>query len=836
MPSLTRPVRLLIAAGTGILVVGGLVAGPTAQASAPSSSVTVLLKAPNQAGLDRLATAQGLSHAQRVAALASLLPSAAAHRQVTAELRDEGFTVTGQTAWTITAEAPSTAVASTFGVAPSAPADATPQERVRMSPALPDVPDSISDLTAAVLPSGEGSQLFSPLDECSLRCHNGTDFRNAYTAPRVAPSTGHDANGPLTIATLQFAGWNPQDLTAYAKSIHLPDPVASGQFTGIPVDEPHNRVPGAPKRGSFDAEADEEVDLDQETILSTDPSANQRAYFSPNRSMRSYVQDLSQVLADVTQGTGAYQGGDPNIVALSTSWGTCEDFFQAGFAKETIGAVENVLKSLTAAGVTVFAASGDDGIYDCGDPGRPTKIAVDYPASSPEVVGVGGTRLSAIGARTANNGSNWTDTAWRCTSAEICEGAQRGDTGGSGGGESDRFALPSYQSVALGLRKFTTSTGKTGAFGTQPHRLVPDIADDGDPASGFGVLTTDPTDVRSCVTPTSPTCKPERFAIGGTSLSSPEAASLFTDMLAAHRVTAGVGDIHDALYSAYAAHHGAFRDVTSGGNGHQHDVDLHATLGLSAEFPVNSQKGYDTVTGLGAPLWPRIAPFIFAPAVPSASGAVRLASPHSPTHATTVTATWSAQQAAKGGIVASSAAITITRKGTKTPVYTVRSAPAAGSHTFIAHHGGTYLLSVTARDLAGKTSATITKWLVVPFDDRSFAFHGTWSRINGRTDYAGSHAVTDAAGAYAKATARGRRYVLKVRTGPAYGTVEIDHGSTTIGSYDLYSPTIRHLRIVFFGSPTTPVATRTFTFRYTGRKNPQSTSPTVDLDALSVSR
>src|ERR1700685_1739529 len=106
MPCNTRLARFLIASGSGVLIAGTLVSQPAASAPVPSTSITILLKAPDQAGLDRLATAQGLDHAQRVAALATLLPSAATHQDVATTLRSDGFTVTAQTAWTVTAQAP----------------------------------------------------------------------------------------------------------------------------------------------------------------------------------------------------------------------------------------------------------------------------------------------------------------------------------------------------------------------------------------------------------------------------------------------------------------------------------------------------------------------------------------------------------------------------------------------------------------------------------------------------------------------------------------------------------------------------------------------------------
>ncbi len=825
MLRLARPLRILAAAFTAVALTSGPVSTISADGAPAFTSVTIVLTAPDQAGLDRLASAQGLSHAQRMADLAPLLPSVRTHREVVDRLHADGFSVTSETAWTITARAPVAIADSTFGTPAQPPGLA--------ASAFPRVPAPLAGLAAAVLPTA-GPALFTPLDSCRLGCRTGTDFRNAYTAPHVPPATGRDVNGPLTVATLQFAGWNPQDLSDYAASIHrTTDPVATGQYLQIPVGEPGNKVPVASRseRG-----ADEEVDLDQETILATDPSADQRAYFNPNNSAAGYAEDIGQVVSDVTQGPDAADGGDPKIVALSTSWGSCEDEFDFAFAGETIKAVENVLKSLTAAGVTVFAASGDSGVYDCGNSPTSTKIAVDYPASSPEVIGVGGTRLRPTGPRAPNTGANWVDKGWRCASPEICQGTKPKDTGGSGGGESSVFGMPEYQAATLGDRQFTTTTGKKGRFGTQRNRLVPDIADDGDPGTGLGVLTSDPSDVKSCAPHHAPTCHPKTFAIGGTSLSSPEAAALFTDLLGAHGATAGVGDIHDALYSAYAVHHGAFRDVTAGVNGSQADVDRRAAKGSAAELPVTAQPGYDTLTGLGAPLWPRIAPFIFAPQPQDAAGTIRLSSPHSPTRPTAAVVGWGPAPASRGQLAAAGATVSVTQEGKNVVIYRARSAASTGSHRFLAHHGGSYRLSVTERDLAGQVSAVFTTVLVVPHDDRAFTLHGSWTRVSGPHDYAGSVITTDDRGSYATITETGRRYVLEVRTGPAYGELAIDHAGATIGTYDLYSPHAGHRRIAFFGTATTEDRARSFAFRYTGLKNPASTGTTVDLDALLARR
>jgi kumamolisin len=697
-----------------IALAGTVVATPSAGASSRSSTawtattLTVLLKAPHPAQLSRLATAQGLSHDQRVKALSALLPSAAAHRRVVAELRSRGLTVTHETAWTIDAKAPTGRVATVFGT-PSTTGSGAKAAGARAGAALPRVPSTIKSVTAAVLETGTGPAVVQPRDLCTHGCRDGSDFRNAYSSKSHVVHRGKDTNGALTVATLQFphqGGWNESDLTNYAAAVGLPDPVASGQYTQVPVDGVVVRDATVQEGG-----ADEEVDLDQETILSTAPLANQRAYFDSDANKAGYADALSQVLADVTQGTGAVNGGDPKIAALSTSWGACEAKFSSGqaFAHDTIKAVNNILKSLTAAGVTVFAASGDDGIYDCGFPPSSTRTAVDFPASSPYVVGVGGTRLRPKGSHAANNGHNWADTSWTCTSAEVCQGFKRRDTGGSGGGESKRFALPKYQAVGIGHDPFRTSTGKKGSFGAQPRRLVPDIAGDGDPATGFKILTSDPYDVKSCSISDLPPCKPKFFAVGGTSLSAPAAAALFTDMLAEHNATAGVGDIHNALYSAYAAHPNVFRDVKAGRNGRQKDLDRH-TKGKASrgEIPVTAEKGYDTVTGLGAPLWPALAPYIFEPATPKATARLQALPRHGNVHAGQVRAQWGTKALSKAGILAESATVTIRRQGKSAPVYHRTSAPATGSHSFTGKPGATYVLTVVLTDLAGNRSKPFT--------------------------------------------------------------------------------------------------------------------------------
>jgi subtilase family serine protease len=147
------------------------------------------------------------------------------------------------------------------------------------------------------------------------------------------------------------------------------------------------------------------------------------------------------------------------------------------------------------------------------------------------------------------------------------------------------FAEPAYQKRSI----------HGPVFGHQHHRMVPDIAADGDPSTGFRLYSSDP-EVASD--------KNSRglVAVGGTSLSSPMSAALFTNMLAGAGVHAGIGDIHSALYTAYRKGKRVFRDVTVGVNGASGD--------RGRDPSVTAHRGYDTVSGLGGVLWPALVPYL----------------------------------------------------------------------------------------------------------------------------------------------------------------------------------------------------------------------------------
>jgi subtilase family serine protease len=186
-------------------------------------------------------------------------------------------------------------------------------------------------------------------------------------------------------------------------------------------------------------------------------------------------------------------------------------------------------------GVTFTASSGDSG------------NGVEYPAASPDVVGVGGTTLT-----TGTGGSYISETAWS----------------GSGGGQSTMESEPSYQA------SYPIPNDPSG------WRGVPDAAYDANPNTGFGVYDSVRYQGQS-----------GWFQVGGTSAGAPQWAALFA-IANSMRAAAGKGALSStniAVYSVATANlNSNFHDITSGTNG---------TCGALC----TAVTGYDYVTGLGSP-------------------------------------------------------------------------------------------------------------------------------------------------------------------------------------------------------------------------------------------
>jgi kumamolisin len=310
----------------------------------------------------------------------------------------------------------------------------------------------------------------------------------AYDPTTVAQRYGFPAGATganETIALIELGGgYDAAEMSRYfaAQNVHR-----TGTLEAVPVDDASTAPAGDP------AGADGEVQLDIEVAGSVAPAANIAVYIGGNSS-RAFLDTIAAAVHDTERA--------PGIVSIS--WGGPE----TGWASQDLDAMNQLFQAAASLGITVCAASGDSGASDGSPDGS---LTVDFPASSPYVLGCGGTRLPPQGAETG-----WND------------GAQGG---ASGGGYSGYFPRPSWQS---GIE--ATGSGQTG-------RGVPDVAGDADPATGYNV-----------------TIDGESTTVGGTSAVAPLWGALIA--LINQSIGAHVGFVNATLYATPAA----LNDITSGNN------------------------------------------------------------------------------------------------------------------------------------------------------------------------------------------------------------------------------------------------------------------------------
>ena len=339
----------------------------------------------------------------------------------------------------------------------------------------------------------------------------------SYTPPQIARAyqfpAGTDGTGQ-TVAILEFGGgFSTSDLQTYFSGLGLTTP----SVTAASVDGASN-APGSDPTG-----ADGEVLLDIEVVGAVAPGAAQVVYFAPNTD-----QGFVDAVTDA-----AHAATTP--IAISISWGQSEDSWTA----QSRTALDQAISDALALGITVTAAAGDNGSTDGATDG---KNHCDYPASSPYVLGCGGTRLNADPA----TGAIAAETVWN----------DQPSGGATGGGVSDVYPVPSWQASA----GVPAPSGPGG-------RGVPDVAGDADPQSGYQVLV----DGKQAV-------------YGGTSAVAPLWAGLVA------RLAQGTGKkfglLQPLIYpgAAPGTDVPGFNDITTGNNG-----------GYSAG------PGWDACTGLGSP-------------------------------------------------------------------------------------------------------------------------------------------------------------------------------------------------------------------------------------------
>ncbi|MDR5882408.1 S53 family peptidase [Caballeronia sp. LZ032] len=375
-----------------------------------------------------------------------------------------------------------------------------------------NVPDDMHDAVTAVLGLDSKPQArphfrfrppFKPARGAAPASFTPVDLARLYDFP-----DGDGAGQCIAIIELG-GGYRDSDLSAYFKKLGVKAPTV----ISVGVDNAKNAPTGNPNG------PDGEVTLDIEIAGAIAPAARIAVYFAPN-SDAGFVDAVNRALHD--------SSNQPSVISIS--WGGPE----SNWSSQSISAFNAVLQSAAALGVTVCAASGDSGSSDGASDGADH---VDFPASSPYVLGCGGTSL------TASASGIGSEVAWN-----------DGDQGGSGGGGvSSVFALPVWQK---GL-----SVTRNGRHAALAKRGVPDVAGDASPQTGYEVL-----------------IDGEETVVGGTSAVAPLWAALIARINALNGSPAGF--VNPKLYKAQTA----FHDITEGNNG---------TFSASA--------GWDACTGLGSP-------------------------------------------------------------------------------------------------------------------------------------------------------------------------------------------------------------------------------------------
>jgi len=397
--------------------------------------------------------------------------------------------------------------------------------RGRTGPVL--VPQSLADIIVGVLGT----------DDLPI-AHRLTTVAPQFVSGNSVPMTavqmasyydnypaGLDGTGQCIGIIELGGGYFIQDINSYFAQLGMNTP----KIVAVPVSGgSNNPTPGTGLTNDTGSLETAEVELDIEVAGSAAPGASLAVYFVGTASTNNWVDAITAAINDSTN--------NPSV--LSISWGLAEDAAPPQF----LTPVDQALTSAAAVGLTVLIASGDQGSTGSwGQQGPPDTLAhVNFPASSPNATGIGGTVLQPDGSGGVAGEIVWNNGA---------------TTAASGGGVSKFFnTVPSFQSAA-GINPVSANPPNN------PGRGVPDVSANADNYQIF---------VRG-----------QNVPVGGTSAATPLWAALIA------RVNQGIGSrvglLQAMLYGPLRTAM-ALNDITTGDNG-----------------AYTASVGWDACTGLGSP-------------------------------------------------------------------------------------------------------------------------------------------------------------------------------------------------------------------------------------------
>ncbi|AOJ88269.1 peptidase S53 [Burkholderia sp. MSMB0856] len=477
---------------------GNVVSAAPMSATAPVH-VVLILKPNDQAALHRFVQDSRTPGSASFGAVltsaqiaARYAPTADQVATVKAYLGSKGFTninVAGNN-MIVEADAPAGVISGVFKttLVPVAMADGS---RAHINTAPETVPDALGGVVQAVLGLDTATRLHPHFVRASVAARAPT----ANTSPTTnAIMVGHN---PTQFPGIYSVGSAP---TAGNTTVGI---IAEGNLTQPVIDlttfETNNRLPAVPVSvinagtPSADTSANVEWSLDSQTIVGMSGGVKQiNFYVAPSFAWSDMALAINRAVSDNTA----------RVVNMSI--GGCENWAPTA-------SMDVLFEMAVAQGQTFSVSTGDSGSVAYGCSGT----SVQYPASSPYVVAVGGTSLYTNG-----NGSYGGEMAW--------------DSGG--GGSSGFEPIPTWQSNVPQL--------KGRAF-----RGLPDLAFDADPNSGAQIIVGG-----------------QLETLGGTSLSAPLFAATWARLLSGSCAT-NPGFAAPTIYSAQATTPSIFRDITYGSNG-----------------------------------------------------------------------------------------------------------------------------------------------------------------------------------------------------------------------------------------------------------------------------
>jgi len=292
----------------------------------------------------------------------------------------------------------------------------------------------------------------------------------------------------------------------------------------------------------------------------------------------------------------------PLVVSMSWGWpenGQC----QPGLAncnnpKDYVDRTNTEFAKVTARGISLLAASGDQGAPGDNFPGCSAGLSDLFPSSSPWVTSVGATMVgNAVGNDEPLNEEEASPVnapvclkrSVNCakgdvTSEEVCTYPNALIT--SGGGFSQYTASPSWQQAAVSKYFNQAVPFPPSSMYNRQGRAFPDVA-----ALGHNYLVY----LQGQIVP-----------VDGTSCSSPVFAGLVA-LLNGQRMKAGkkpLGFLNPMIYQLATSTPSAFRDITKGNN--------FCTEGCCSSYGWTSAKGWDPVTGWGSPNFPVILSYVMS--------------------------------------------------------------------------------------------------------------------------------------------------------------------------------------------------------------------------------